>query len=408
MNHDTKTCCVIMPFGETTPTHTEDYWRRHFERFIKPAVERAMQDGHTLGYHAEVIRDQHGRISNNVFERLQHADVVLADLTDANPNVLYELGVRHTLRSSTILIIEKDQTIPFYFGSYDTIIYDPKDFMAFAEHVEQRLIQMESAATRSDNAMHDYFISTQQQLLVVQRHQAAMFNAMRERGLTDFFPDTRNPDRNTRKFEFMERATDTVRVLATTGHAYLANWARHQPYVRSRAEAGIQWRFILLNPWTVHSLMVALGELRAESRLTPTQKAALEAQQRGELRGFDAVQLVQESESFKKLRESLNGYDSMVPDVPAGSIEVRLSPLPVTTTLLLTDKAGFFEPYIHTNLWERVSKVMLTFEVECEATSYLYRHSLGYFERLWTLATPYDTFTATESQYQTHLRDSYA
>jgi hypothetical protein len=36
---DPQRCFVIMPFSETTPEHTEDYWTRHFDTFLKPLIE---------------------------------------------------------------------------------------------------------------------------------------------------------------------------------------------------------------------------------------------------------------------------------------------------------------------------------------------------------------------------------
>lgn len=45
-------------------------------------------------------------LANVVTEALRRADIVIADVTDANPNVMYELGYAHSLRKPTILIAE--------------------------------------------------------------------------------------------------------------------------------------------------------------------------------------------------------------------------------------------------------------------------------------------------------------
>ncbi len=53
-------------------------------------------------------------ISNDIFTKLMHSRFVIADITYPNPNVFYELGIRHAIKTGTILIREHvDFTIPF-------------------------------------------------------------------------------------------------------------------------------------------------------------------------------------------------------------------------------------------------------------------------------------------------------
>jgi nucleoside 2-deoxyribosyltransferase len=55
---------------------------------------------------------------------LNRADVVIADLTDKNPNVFYELGVRHALRNATVLITQNMDHVPFDLRHYATLEYE--------------------------------------------------------------------------------------------------------------------------------------------------------------------------------------------------------------------------------------------------------------------------------------------
>ena len=57
--------------------------------------------------------DQPGIISNQVITRLLEDNLVIADLTDRNPNVYYELAVRHAFGKPVIQIIDSNETIPF-------------------------------------------------------------------------------------------------------------------------------------------------------------------------------------------------------------------------------------------------------------------------------------------------------
>lgn len=63
-----------------------------------------------------------GEIPEQIFRQLRDAPVVIADLTSANPNVMYELGLRHTTGKITIQIGEKGR-LPFDVASIRTIMF---------------------------------------------------------------------------------------------------------------------------------------------------------------------------------------------------------------------------------------------------------------------------------------------
>ena len=66
-----------------------------------------------------------GLIDQLYTEWLLEADVVLADLTFANPNVYYELGIRQALsQKSTVLIAQKDTALPFDVRNQAVVHYD--------------------------------------------------------------------------------------------------------------------------------------------------------------------------------------------------------------------------------------------------------------------------------------------
>lgn len=63
-----------------------------------------------------------GEIPEQIFRQLRDVPVVIADLTGANPNVMYELGLRHTTGKVTIQIGEKGR-LPFDVASIRTIMF---------------------------------------------------------------------------------------------------------------------------------------------------------------------------------------------------------------------------------------------------------------------------------------------
>lgn len=61
-----------------------------------------------------------GEITDQIFTFLRDADVVIADVSGANPNVMYELGLRHTLDRPTVIVGEYDR-LPFDVNTIRTI-----------------------------------------------------------------------------------------------------------------------------------------------------------------------------------------------------------------------------------------------------------------------------------------------
>jgi hypothetical protein len=89
---------------------------------IKPAVEE-------FGFSA-LRADQEARagiITTHVIQRLVNSELVVADLTGRNPNVFYELAVRHVTRKPLIQIIREDEDIPFDVQSMRTVKFQLAD-----------------------------------------------------------------------------------------------------------------------------------------------------------------------------------------------------------------------------------------------------------------------------------------
>lgn len=92
---------VAMPFGVKTDSqgHEIDF-NRVYAELIKPALESAGLDPFRADQELRA-----GEIRTDMFQELLIADLVLVDLTLDNPNVWYELGVRHALRARGVVLI---------------------------------------------------------------------------------------------------------------------------------------------------------------------------------------------------------------------------------------------------------------------------------------------------------------
>ncbi len=92
---------VAMPFGtKTGPDGQAIDFNRVYEDYIRPALESAGLEA----FRADT-ETRAGDIRTDMFQELLLADLVVADLTLDNPNVWYELGVRHALRARGVVLV---------------------------------------------------------------------------------------------------------------------------------------------------------------------------------------------------------------------------------------------------------------------------------------------------------------
>lgn len=153
----TRLCFVIMPFSGTNSC-TEDEWREIFENLFRPAVEEA-----GLGYECRRSEATRGNLISAIIRSLHDAHVVVADLTDKNPNVFYELGVRHAIKNRTILLAQDRQFMPSDLQSYANHVYEwktKKGRQATTTRIRELLEDVDAAPDRPDNPVSDFLQDT--------------------------------------------------------------------------------------------------------------------------------------------------------------------------------------------------------------------------------------------------------
>lgn len=106
-----RRCFVVMGFGVKTDfaTGRKLDLDKSYRNMIKPVVEAKGIEC----VRADEIRHS-GSIDVPMYEQLLTADVVVADLSTANPNALYELGIRHALRPHTTIVVSENK-LPYPF-----------------------------------------------------------------------------------------------------------------------------------------------------------------------------------------------------------------------------------------------------------------------------------------------------
>lgn len=120
---------AIMPFGEKTDVDGKQIdFDAIYDQIIAPALEgpdMARAGGPAISCVRCDRIAQSGWVHRQMIEAIHRSDVVVVDLSTLNPNVFYELGVRHALkRSVTVLMCRAGTRTPFNLNGFKSIRYD--------------------------------------------------------------------------------------------------------------------------------------------------------------------------------------------------------------------------------------------------------------------------------------------
>jgi tetratricopeptide (TPR) repeat protein len=148
---------VAMPYGEKEGID----FNRVYSEYIKPALDSA-------GF--EVFRADEetraGSILTDMFQELLLADLVVADLSIDNPNVWYELGVRHGLRARGVVQIQcKRDYMPFDIFVDRTLRYHLEKGVPDPKYLEADKEALANVATETMNSWKGRKISPVYHLL---------------------------------------------------------------------------------------------------------------------------------------------------------------------------------------------------------------------------------------------------
>ena len=106
------------------------------------------------------------------------AQLVIADLTYYNPNVFYELAVRHAVKKPIVQLIERGEKIPFDVGGM-RVIYVTNSDLAFANKAMKELIEQIKTAEVDPEASENP-ISTTVELRALRQSERSSDKAMAE------------------------------------------------------------------------------------------------------------------------------------------------------------------------------------------------------------------------------------
>lgn len=156
-----------MPFSKTTEKHDKKYWD-YFFRKVCDIIRRKNYETIKKLFNVpdfQIYRASapQGNITGSILKDLKESDIVIAVLTDHNPNVFYELGIRHTQSNKTVMLCEESQKIPFDLSNYGVGLYEDNRvrYRRIEKELLERLEQIALNPGKPDNPFFDFIVNPQ-------------------------------------------------------------------------------------------------------------------------------------------------------------------------------------------------------------------------------------------------------
>ncbi|MFM9929814.1 hypothetical protein [Achromobacter xylosoxidans] len=156
--HFDTTCFYVTPIGEDGSEQ-----RQHADLFLGSLIEPALEQFGLTVVRADMI-DKPGTITRQIVEYLLRARLVIADLSFHNPNVFYELALRHAIRLPVVQLVRTADRIPFDLNQIRTVRIDTSGIHAFVPKIDTYRSEIASQVRRAledpdavDNPITTYY-----------------------------------------------------------------------------------------------------------------------------------------------------------------------------------------------------------------------------------------------------------
>lgn len=156
---ENKNCFIIAPIGEKGSDT-----RRRSDQILNLIIKPTAKDFGYNSIRADEI-SKPGMINQQIIQHLLDDSLVIADLSEQNPNVFYELAIRHVIRKPVIQIIQEREKIPFDISGTRAIKIDYPNWDTIADCKNELKKQIESLENNPGQVTTPFSIAIDQKFL---------------------------------------------------------------------------------------------------------------------------------------------------------------------------------------------------------------------------------------------------
>jgi len=138
-----KICFYITPIGSD-----DSLERKHADLFMSALIQPALAEIGLTVVRADQIGEP-GMITSQVLEYLKRSQLAIADLSYLNPNVFYEVALRHALRLPVVQLIRKADRLPFDVNQSRTLVFDTTDIYSLVPKLQTYRSEIASQARKA-------------------------------------------------------------------------------------------------------------------------------------------------------------------------------------------------------------------------------------------------------------------
>lgn len=255
-----KQIFVISPIGKK---ESEKF--KKFDAVLKTMIKPAIEE---IDKEFKIIRadqtSQPGSFIKDILEQLESSYIVIANLTELNANVFYELGVRHTLSNRTIMITEDIDSLPSDLKEYRVIEYSAEltAVETFKVDLKKAFKEILDNPDKSDNPVRDRLPS------IIEKRENTLY---KEVELLKQKLQEKISGKQVKTVKYIETRVQRILNLLNAGRASTnydgITWTRGKEPNKSSLSVPIPWgnfRYYFVNDritkFITHSLIISIRE----------------------------------------------------------------------------------------------------------------------------------------------------
>jgi hypothetical protein len=219
-----KNCFVICPIGSDGGET-----RRRSDKLLKYVIRPILELEGFVVERADQL-SQPGIITNQIVRKILDCDILVADLSEGNPNVFYELAIRHGTNKPFIHMIDAKEKIPFDNSQVRTISVDLNDLDSVDKAKTELIAQVRNAVDNPDAVESPISFSLDLEKLNSSKNSDEQVLAAIFREVQDLSAEVRNLKRHSRGIPLarirITSAENLVDALEANNYLDLANLIR--------------------------------------------------------------------------------------------------------------------------------------------------------------------------------------